>query len=221
MIMNTCKLILFDLDGVTIDTEPLYAKGEIRLFSEYGVTIPKGDWKLFRGCSEEKFYDLSMHRYGITEDRTIFQKKGRAYVREEFEKNLNFMPGFKALINRLNSQYPIGLITASPEYMFKWVDERLNLSEIFKHIVNGGMTSKGKPNPEPYLLGMKLFNINPKNTMIIEDSVHGIQAGLSANAKVVALTGSVNMKDMPAAHKIIKTLNEIDANFINSLFKAL
>lgn len=218
--MNTCKLILFDLDGVTIDTEPLYAKGEIRLFKEYGITIPKEDWKLFRGCTEETFYDLSMARYGIVEDRQKFQKKGRAYVREEFEKNLGFMAGFKELIKRLNSQYSIGLVTATPEYMYHWLDGKLNLSEIFKHIVYGGMTEKGKPCPDPYLLGMKQFNINPKNTMIIEDSVHGIQAGLSANAKVVALTGSVDIEDMPPAHRIIDSLNEIDVNFINSLFKS-
>jgi HAD superfamily hydrolase (TIGR01509 family) len=219
--MNACKLILFDLDGVTIDTEPLYAKGEIRLFKEYGITIPQEDWKLFRGCTEEKFYDLSMNRYGITEDRIIFQNKGRAYVREEFEKDLDFMPGFNALIKRLNGQYLIGLVTATPEYMFKWVDGRLNLSDIFEHIVYGGMTDKGKPNPDPYLLGMKQFNINAKNTMVVEDSVHGIQAGLNANAKVVALTGSVDVEDMPPAHEIINSLNEIDTNFINSLFKIL
>ena len=99
--------------------------------------------------------------------------------------------------------------------------ENVNLSGIFEHIVYGGMTKKGKPNPDPYLLAIKQFNINAENTMIIEDSVHGIQAGLNANAKVVALTGSVDVKDMPPAHKIINSLNEIDANFINSLFKTL
>ena len=62
MITPKCKLILFDLDGVVIDTEPLYAKGEIKLFKEYGVIIPEEDWKLFRGCTEEKFYDLSMKK---------------------------------------------------------------------------------------------------------------------------------------------------------------
>ena len=219
--MNSCKLILFDLDGVTIDTEPLYAKGETRLFKEYGITIPEEDWKLFRGCTEENFYDLSMDRYGITEDRSIFQNKGRAYVREEFKKNLDFMSGFKSLIKRLNGQYSIGLVTATPEYMFQWIDERLNLSGIFEHIVYGGMTEKGKPNPHPYLLGMRQFDMNAQNTMIIEDSVHGIQAGLSANARVVALTGSVDIEDMPPAHRIINSLNEIDVNFINSLFKSL
>ena len=75
---------------------------------------------------------------------------------------------------------------------------------------------------------LKDMNLTPpismnysKNTMVIEDSVHGIQSGLSANAKMVALTGSVDVKDMPPAHKIINSLNEIDDDFINSLFKTL
>ena len=55
--------------------------------------------------------------------------------------------------------------------------------------------------------------------MIVEDSVHGIQAGLNAKGKVVALTGSVDIEDMPPAHRIINSLNEIDVGFINSLFK--
>lgn len=219
--MNICKLILFDMDGVTLDSEPLYAKGEIKLFKEYGITIPEEDWKLFRGCTEEKFYDLSMNRYGITENRLIFQNKGRAYIREEFEKNLDFMPGFKSLINRLKGQYSIGLVTATPEYMYKWLDKRLGLSDIFQHIVYGGMTERAKPNPDPYLLGMKKFDINAVNTMVVEDSVHGIQAGLNAKAKVVALTGSVDTEDMPPAHRIINSLDEIDDLFIKSIFNTL
>jgi len=89
--------ILFDLDGVTIDTEPLYTRSEIRLFGEYGIEIPEEDWSLFRGCSEETFFDLSIERYGITENRNVFIQKGRKYVRDEFKKHIPFVPGFKCL----------------------------------------------------------------------------------------------------------------------------
>ena len=61
------------------------------------------------------------------------------------------------------------------------------------------MTSNDKPHPEPYLYAMNLFNMKAQHTIIIEDSVHGINAGLSSNAKVIAKTGSVNIVDMPKA----------------------
>ena len=219
MITSQCKLILFDLDGVVIDTEPLYAMGEIKLFKEYGVTIPDEDWKLFRGCTEESFYDLSMNRYNISEDRKIFMAKGRKYVLSEFEKHLSFMDGFRNFIHRLDGQLKLGLVTASPEIMFNWVNDRLHLTSIFEHIVHGGMTSKGKPDPEPYHMGMELFNLSPQHTIVIEDSVHGINSGLSAGAKVIAKTGSIDIKDMPAAHTIIHHFDEITEPLINSLFE--
>ena len=77
--MHNKKAILFDLDGVTIDTEALYTISQIRLFREYGVEIPKDDLSLFRGCSEKTFFDLSIKRYGINENRDLFIEKGRKH----------------------------------------------------------------------------------------------------------------------------------------------
>ena len=106
------KAVLFDMDGVVLDTEPLYTKAEIRLFGEYGVLIPEEDWSLFRGCAEQDFFDLSMKRYHITEDKHIFMEKGREYVRDEFKKSLAFMPGFHNLHQLVTQHYSVGLVTA-------------------------------------------------------------------------------------------------------------
>ena len=78
--------VIFDMDGVIIDTEPLYTKAEIRLFREYNIEIPEEDWPLFRGCAEQDFFDQSMERYDIVENKHVFMEKGREYVREESKK---------------------------------------------------------------------------------------------------------------------------------------
>ena len=114
------------MDGVIIDTEPLYTKGEILLFKEYGIEIPPEDWVLFRGCNEQIFYDLSMNRYKIKEDLEIFIEKGRKYVMAEFENNIEFMNGFKDFhISLLKNGIKTALVTASPNEMFNYVDGRL------------------------------------------------------------------------------------------------
>ena len=66
-IYNTA--VIFDMDGVIIDTEPLYTRAEIRLFDEYGVKIQKEDWALFRGCSDDDFFKINMKLFNIAEDK--------------------------------------------------------------------------------------------------------------------------------------------------------
>ena len=85
MLFNSA--VIFDMDGVVLDTEPLYTLAEVRLFGEYGVKIPREDWALFRGCSEDDFFDLSMKRYNISEKKTISQpaKFGEKFLYPAFK----------------------------------------------------------------------------------------------------------------------------------------
>ena len=211
--------IIFDMDGVIIDTEPLYTRAEIRLFGEYGVEIPEEDWSLFRGCAEEDFFNLSMQHYKIAEDKSIFIKKGREYVHEEFRKGLAFMPGFHALLGRVKQNHKTGLVTASPRHTIDWLCELIHLNRIFKYIITGSESARNKPYPEPYLDMMKLLNVSSKNVVIIEDSLFGLQAALSAGAHVIAKTGSVPDKDLIIAHRIVSHLDEISEEFIVELLQ--
>ena len=210
------KAVLFDLDGVTIDTEPLYTIGEGRLFREYGVVIPDEDWKLFRGISEDKFYSLSMEKYQIKENPVLFREKGRKYVLEAFENNVKFMPGLLSLVQRIKPFFKIGLVTASPWEIFEWLDEQLGIYKIFKNVLCGDAVSNPKPHPEPYLKMIERLKITPKETVIIEDSIHGINSGLAAGSNVIALTGSVPISDIPKSALIIHHLDEISPEMINS-----
>ena len=207
------------MDGVIIDTEPLYTRAEIRLFAEYGVQIPKKDLYLFRGCSEKDFFDLSMKHFQISENKNIFIEKGRKYIREEFIKGLSFMPGFHNLLNRIQKKYKIGLVTASPRHNVDWICELIDLNNIFKNIISGDETTKNKPHPDPYLIMMKQLNVLPENSVIIEDSIYGLQAALASGAHVIAKTGSVPRKQLSIAHRIVSHLDDITDNIIEELLQ--
>ena len=209
--------VIFDMDGVVLDTEPLYTKAEIRLFGEYSVEIPEKDWPLFRGCAEQDFFDLSMKRYNISEDKSVFIEKGRKYVREEFRNGLAFMPGFHKLLHWVQKHHETGLVTASPQHNIDWLCDLIGLDDIFKHIISGDETTRNKPHPEPYLAMMKKLNVLPFNSVIIEDSLHGLQSGLASGAHVIAKTGSVPDKDLSIAHLIISHLDEITNDVLEEL----
>ena len=213
------KAILFDMDGVVLDSEKLYTKAEIKLFREYGVEIPEEDWDLFRGCSENEFFNKSMKRYNIKEDKALFMKKGRGYVKREFEDNLSYMPGFKELHSTIIKNYKTALVTASPKHNLSWVRTIIDLDYYFENILSGEETNKNKPHPDPYLEMMARLNVKPANTIIIEDSLNGIHAGLKSGAYVIAKTGSVPTNRLSIAHKIVSNLNEITKSLIEELLQ--
>ena len=213
------KAVLFDMDGVILDTEPLYTKAEIRLFGEYDVIIPEEDWSLFRGCAEQDFFDLSMKRYRITENKNIFMERGREYVRDEFKKSLAFMPGFHKLHKMVKQYYNIGLVTSSPRHNLDWLQTLVNLDELFEHIISGDETKKNKPHPEPYLTMMERLRVKPENVVVIEDSLYGIQSALASGAAVIAKTGSIPESDLAISHRIITHLNEITHNMVEDLLR--
>ncbi len=212
--MNSIEAILFDLDGVVIDSEPLYQKGEMRLFREYGVEIPEEDWQLFRGSTEKLFYKMARERYHIDAGVEDLRKKGRGYVLEEFAKHLDYMPGFTNLMKSMDGQFKVGLVTATPADMFEWVNLRLNLRKFFPHILTGNMTTRGKPHPDPYLKMMKILSVRPQSCIIVEDSRHGITSGLRSGARVIALTGSIPHEKMPKTHAVVTNLSEITPELI-------
>ena len=211
--------VIFDMDGVILDTESLYTKAEIRLFGEYGVTIPEEDWSLFRGCAEQDFFDLSMERYNINEDKDVFMAKGREYVRDEFTRNLSFMPGFHNLHSRIQKHHKIGLVTASPRHNLDWLQRLIGLNDLFQHIISGDETARNKPHPDPYLAMMTRLNVKPENTVIIEDSFHGLRSALSAGCHVIAKRGSVPEKKLAIAHQIVTRLDEITLKMIEELLQ--
>lgn len=212
--------VIFDMDGVVIDSEPLYQKAEERLFSEYGVTIPQEDWKLFRGCTEARFYELAHQRYGITAPVEELSRKGRDYVLAAFNAKLEYKSGFKEIQRDLKGRYQLGLVTSTPEQIFDKMDEQIGIRNYFDEVITGGMTANNKPHPEPYLEMMRLLKVAPTEAVIIEDSINGLQSALASGAWTIAITGSVPIKDMPPAHRTIDSLDEISIPFLEELARA-
>lgn len=211
------KAVIFDMDGVAVDSERLYQQAEERLFREYGVKIPADDWKQFRGCTEERFYQLARGRYGITEPLEVLRRKGRQYVLSVFDAELDFNEGFRELHKRLVGRYRLGLVTSTPGDIFHWMDKRLGLKQYFQEVIFGGMTANSKPHPEPYLEMMRRLEVLPEESAVVEDSINGLTSALAAGAWTIALTGSIPLEDLPPAHAVVDSLGEISPAMIEGL----
>ncbi len=203
------KGILFDMDGVVLDSEKLYSQSEKKLLSQYGVKFNDSDWLNIKGCTESQFYDLIYSKFNLTIPRSELIKKGRSFLKELFYKKLNYMNGFENIHSILKQKFKLALVTSTGIEMVNHINSFLSIYDKFDLVITSKDTKKHKPNPEPYLLAMKKLNLKPSQCIVIEDSMQGIEAGKKAGCFVVGLEGSLDKKFLHKADLIIANLYDL------------
>ena len=204
------KAILFDMDGVVLDSEKLYSLSEKKLLAKYGVKFDDSDWLKIKGCTEKEFYDLIYSKFRIDIPRDELINEGRDFLKNIFTERLNYMDGFHKAYLKLNQDYKLALVTSTGPELVNHIDKILDLYSKFDLIINSSDTILHKPNPEPYLLAIDKLGIHPHETIVIEDSIQGIKAGKEAGCLVIALEGSLEKRYLNEADYIISSFNDLN-----------
>jgi len=212
--------VLFDMDGVIIDSEGLYEKVQKIGLERYNLKLRQEDYLRFKGLSEAAVFDILEKDYNMQWDRGVVIAESHLLLLEEFRKKLKYMPGFPEIITQLDKQFLLGLVTSTGRDFLAQIDQILAVRKFFAKIVAGGDTIKTKPDPEPYTQIMQLLQVEPANSVVIEDSVNGVRSGKAAGARVIGLSATYSANDLSEADICVKSLNEIDVNLINSLVDA-
>ena len=212
------RAILFDMDGVVIDSEPLYERVQERGLAQYGIQLSRSDYLNFKGLSEAMVFDILEQDYGIKWDRERVQRESRAILLEEFRQNLKFMEGFPEIINNFSNGYIFGLVTSTGRDFLDEVDKILPVKKYFQEIVAGGDTSDTKPHPGPYLEMMRRLEVEPHQALVIEDSINGIRSGKMAGAAVIGLAATYHCEELAEADICVKSLKDITTNIVERLF---
>ncbi|MCM1005635.1 MAG: HAD family hydrolase [Prevotella sp.] len=177
--------VLFDLDGVLIDSERQYT----RIWAEVDEMYPTGvpDFpRIIKGMTLanilDKYFDKSLHQ-------TIIDY----CVSEELKLTFSYMPGVRELLNGLHSRkVPVAMVTSSDAEKMKKLDSKMpDLLPRFDVIVIGEMVKHGKPAPDPYLLGAKKIGVPPHRCAVIEDSLTGLASGKAAGAFTIGMTDTL------------------------------
>lgn len=208
--MQKIEAIIFDFDGVVVDSEPLYEVAEKRLFAEYGVTVPDEDWKIFKGSSEMGFYRLVRDRYNIDAPIDELRRKGRNFLLEAFAGGLHYFPGFEAFLGKIKDRYKTGLVTATSGEILDWIFRNTPIRNPFSNVITAEDVNNSKPHPEPFQKICRMMNVSPENTIVIEDSIMGIRSALAAGAITIGFLSSFTAKDLAAAHFTARNYGEIE-----------
>jgi beta-phosphoglucomutase len=214
------KGIIFDMDGVFADTEPLHFRAFQQVFKELGVFLT--DEYLFHLVGEPVLKNMQdiANDFSLNIDLHEYQDKvEKAYHRILEKTHMGANAGVWDLIRQAQVlSYKIGLCTSSPLHQVRTLFEKIILhdgigpdaSQIFQAIVSLEDVQHKKPDPEPYRLVAHRFQRSPGECIAIEDSVPGIVSAQSAGCFSVALVSYYNQHlDFSMADKIVHRLSDI------------
>ncbi len=205
------KAVLFDFDGVVVDSEPLYVAAETRLFEQYGVTVPAEDWKYFKGTTEADFFQLIRQRYNILTDSSELIEEGRRYIKEEFRKGLDYLPGFTDFRRKIEGRFRTALVTSTSADFLRWVFANTVLENRFDLTITADDVQRAKPHPEPYIKAMQQLKVAASETVIIEDSINGISAAVASGAITIGFLSSASPDEIPRADFYARNYTDISA----------
>jgi HAD superfamily hydrolase (TIGR01509 family) len=211
------KGILFDMDGVLVDSEPYICKAAIMMFEELGVKASPEDFNPFVGMGENRYIGGVAENHGVKVD--IVKVKARTYeIYENIVKGqLSALPGAHSFIAECRRRgFRLALATSADT-----VKMRVNLREIglppetFDSIVTGLDVVNKKPFPDIYVRAALMIGLKPEECLVVEDAASGIKAGKAAGCKCLGITSSFDARVLAGADWICTSLEDVPQEAIN------
>ena len=187
--------VIFDMDGVLFDSEPVYDECTFNIMQRRGVSLTHHDLKDLRGLTSEFFWQRLVERHKLQVSAEELLKEETVALEHAFAFSSAVMPtpGIKELLLELGSRnIPIAVGTSSQRPRAEIILKRFGFYDLFKKVVTSAEVTQGKPHPDIFLLASNGLNINPKNCLVIEDSTNGMMAAKKAGMFAVGLLGPSN-----------------------------
>lgn len=205
------KYIIFDMDGVIVDSEPVIMKAALDALRAGGINASKEDFIPYIGAGEEHFIIEPCKRAGKVE----LTEKIMNDMFVNFEKNIKEMrvfPSAKPLIEKLKDLgYTLSLVSSAAE---RKLMASLRAAEIdpsvFSVILSGNDVTEKKPSPAPYLLAAEKLGADSADCLVIEDAVSGVKSAKAAGMQCAAVTTSFSGEQLKAAGADYVTEDIID-----------
>jgi len=215
--MERLKAVIFDLEGVIVDSEPVWTKADLIFLKNHGVSITLEEYNssikhLLMGLVLRDGVALMKKQYGFNDDPLKLAEERRSIVKSLFGEDVGFIPGFVDFHMRIADAYRIAIATSLERYFLTPLDTRLELSKLF----NGNVFSVedigfiSKPDPAIFLHAAKTLQVSPQNCLVIEDAPNGIEAAKRAGMKCLAITTSSPRERLTKADLVISSYEEID-----------
>ncbi len=213
--------VIFDMDGVLIDSEPIHWKVNQDYFASIGAPMDDEAYSdRFVGLPLDKMLEHLRETRGITRPlEEMFAESMANHIKAFSEADLVAVDGIRELIISMKEKgLNLAVGSSSAAELIEIILKKIGLSEYFSHTVSAFEVENGKPSPDIFLEAAARFNASPENCLVIEDSALGIQAARSAGMKVVGVRNHTSgNQDLSRADILVTGFSEEHRKEIHAL----
>ena len=218
------KAVLFDMDGVIVDTEPLHHSAYHQMFNDVNIDVSDELYESFTGQSTYEICEqlVSYFKLPLCPQTLVDIKRDHFKYLFENDKSLTLIDGVLGLVKDYHSN-GMTLVLASSASManINRIFERFELDQYFKAKISGADLKASKPHPEIFIKAAELSEHKPEDCFVIEDSTNGIAAATSADIFCIAFNSPHTVgQDYSKADVIIERFNEITYTKLSDLLSA-
>ena len=204
--------VIFDLDGVLIDSEPLHEEAKRRVFAHYGLAVPETVYDEFKGRTDRDVLEYVAENHAGPDGASVedlVQSKREAFW--DLLEDLVPMEGAEAFVKAAAARYRVALCTSASPTTRELAFDPLGWGEHFEAFVTAADVTRSKPDPEPYRLAAERLDVAPERCLVVEDSLSGVRSARAAGCRVTALTTSMPQQQLEeaGAHLVADSFAEL------------
>ncbi len=186
---HSIEAIIFDMDGVLTDSEPLINEAAIRMFREVGIEVRPEDFAPFVGAGENRYIGGVAEKYGRVIDIAVAKKRTYEIYLQLVPKGLRAFPGaVEFVLTCRRADLRTALASSADEVKIQANLRKIDLPpEGWDAIVTGEDVARPKPQPEIFLAAARKLGVNPGTCCVVEDALNGIAAAKAAGMRCVAV----------------------------------
>lgn len=185
---TTLKAVLFDMDGVIVDSEPIYNQLFKYWLRDYDIEPDDDFYEKVMGGTWQVVFEEVNRRYDLKVDPSEqFSALNKKIIDRIVGEGIPLMEGAADAIEKLQGKYELALVSSSAGEVVERMLKHHGVYDFFSHVTTFGDFIYPKPHPQPYAITMAAMGVAPEECIVIEDSLNGTKAGLAAGAFVYGM----------------------------------
>lgn len=216
------KAVLFDMDGVIVDTEPLHRKAYYQTFQSVGIDVSDELYSTFTGASTQKVFETIIEKFSLKNSADELMLSKRTAFKDYFYNDVDFdlVAGVRELIQHYYSNgIKLVLASSATRTTIDMVFEKFGLEKYFIGKISGADLKASKPHPEIFLLAAEISGKSKENCMVIEDSTNGILAAHRAGIFCAGYKSkNTFQQDYSLANIVVSNFKELELSKLEPYF---